>query len=209
MTVPPHRDLPAGRLEARRRHLLSEIRRPPYSSRRRVLAFAAAAAAVAAAIAVPLSVDRTPKPRLEVVYRPLRVIVLAPGPNSRPMTSSLDLNDGRSRMPRTLFGRFVAGLAAEGKHVTAARHAHAEVTKAAAIRTMSPTFRWPSGAWLVRLEVNGRERLVWLLAVRHGCVPSYGPVGGSYRTMWAGFVDATTGRPLYQITVGSGPARPC
>lgn len=209
MTIPPQRDLPAGRLEARRRHLLAEIRQPAHTSRRRLFFPAAGLAAVAAAIAVPLSFGHTPKPRVEVVYRPVRVIVLAPSSGAHPMTSSLDLKSGRIRKPRTLLERFVAGLAAEGRHVTAARHAHAAVTRVAAIMTMSPTFRRPSGTWLVRLRVNGRERLVWLLAVRHGCVPSYGPVGGSYRTMWAGFVDATTGRPLYQITVGDGPARPC
>lgn len=205
MTIPPHRDLPPGRLEARRRHLLAEIRRPPASSRRRLLVVAAGTAALVAAIAVPLGVRGAPKPHTEIVYRPVRVIVVS----RRPVTQSLDLASAARRKPHTLLERFVVGLAAEGRHVKPEPHAQAGVTRAAAINAMSPTFRKASGAWLVRLRTNGRWRLVWLLAIRHGCVPSYGPVGGSYRTMWAGFVDAHTGRPLYQITVGDGKARPC
>jgi hypothetical protein len=108
-----------------------------------------------------------------------------------------------------LFERFAIGLAAEGRHVRLARHAHPAITRAEAVAAMWPHLRRTSGAWVVRLRANGRERLVWLLAIRHGCVQSYGPVGGRYRTMWAGFVDARTGRPMYQITVGSGRARPC
>ena len=205
MTIPPHRDLPPGRLEARRRLLLAEIRRPPAPSRRPLLVVAAGTAALTAAIAVPLSVRGAPNPRAKIVYRPVRVIVLAPSP----VAQSLDLTSGWRKKPRTLLERFVVGLAAEGRHVKPAPRAQAAVTRAAAIDAMSPMFRRASGAWLVRLRGNGRWRLVWLLAIRHGCVPSYGPVGGSYRTMWAGFVDANTGRPMYEITVGDGKARPC
>jgi hypothetical protein len=207
MTVPPQRDLPPGRLEARRRHLLAEIRERPRASRWRVLAPAAGVAALAAAIAVPLSVTRTPKPRVEVVYRPMRVIVVAPRSGSLSAVESLYLRSGRTMKARTPFERLVAGLAAEGRRVRAAPRAHPTVTQEAALGAIRPVLRGTARAWLVRLRVDGRWRLVWLFAAPDTCVPSYGPTGGVYRTTLAGFVDASSGRPLFAITVGGSRVR--
>jgi hypothetical protein len=207
MTVPPHRDLPSGRLEARRRHLLAEIRRQPHASLPRPLVLAAGMIAVAAAIAVPLSVGGPSKPRVEVVYRPVRVIVIAPNRSSQLTAQSADLRNASGKKPRTLFERVVAELADEGRHVGVARHAHPAVTRAAALTAMSLTFRRSSVAWLVRLKAGGRERLVWLLAQPRTCIPLYGPTGGVYRATLAGFVDASTGKPLFAITVGGSRPR--
>ncbi|HEY2354676.1 MAG TPA: hypothetical protein VGH79_07255 [Gaiellaceae bacterium] len=211
-SLPPQRDLPPGRLEARRRHLVAEI--APRSSRTwpRVAAFGVAAAAVVAAIAVPLTVGGSEKPSVKIVYRPVPVIVAWQAHSGLTLLSEgthRDVTTLDGRHYKTLFERFVNGLAAEGRHVRLARRAQPAITRAEAVAAMWPGRRRTSGAWVVHVRMNGHERLAWLLAIRHGCVQSYGPVGGRYRTMWAGFVDATTGRPLYRITVGGGRARPC
>jgi hypothetical protein len=219
-SLPPHRDLPPGRLEARRRHLRAEIRGSQPRRRSRPLITGVAVAVLAVAIAVTLSFVGSSHTRTKVVYRPQRLVVFVPSAAHLDGLLSADLHSDmvadyarHGKIPANPLARLALELRREGVQIRPAARATPAVGKTAALAAARPFWHGfasrPPRAWLVRKGGKRREQLVWMYAVRNACIPSYGPVGGAYRETLVGFVDATTGKPLYAVTVSGGRPRRC